>query len=67
LLPWRVIRTVVLPILPGGPFYVCKVVLVFVGKQPPGSWPSISPGTTARALYLTSTIPKRARSYGITS
>src|SRR5215204_833560 len=34
LLPWRVIRTVVLPILPGGPFYVCKVVLVFVGKQP---------------------------------
>src|SRR5215218_1642637 len=33
-LPWRVIRTVVLPILPGGPFYVCKVVLVFLGKQP---------------------------------
>jgi hypothetical protein len=34
LLPWSVIRTVVLPILPGGPFYVCKVVLLFVGKQP---------------------------------
>ena len=34
LLPCRIIRTVVLPILPGGPFYVCKVVLVFVGKLP---------------------------------
>ena len=27
-------RTVVLPILPGGPFYVYKLVLVFVGKLP---------------------------------
>ena len=34
LLPWRIIRSVVLPIIPGGPFYVCKLVLVFVGKQP---------------------------------
>ena len=33
-LPWRILRTVVLPILPGGPFYVCKVVLLFVRKQP---------------------------------